>query len=158
MITSGKLRPYLTAIFLLFGCSGPELESEIDLPPGIRGNQFKVYSKKEEKEILSELEARGIPFDVDESGYVHYLMQNHAEVLGIKREASFGPGIDPGFRDSIPLLSDTVKNKYTSELTTQNIPFDIRSKDGVEFLYWSHRYSREVDLIRQKINLEILQE
>lgn len=138
-----------TVIFImLLGCSKTEL------PPGPRGDGFILGDRDKQAQVIRVLEDRSIPYKINSRGFVIYMLENEAEVLGIIREIEFSGRLNPNHFESEILFSKEIKSIYVKEFKKSSIPYHIDVMAGDEYIYWSQIYGPKVDRIRQKINLE----
>ena len=131
------------------GCTEP------DGIVGARAGGFKNADGDKKAKIVSLMEKKGIQYIVDIDGYIIYLLKNQAEVLGIERSVTDGKILDPNVIESEVLIIVGAREKYESEFSKRNIPYKIAEYYGMEHISWSQQYAMEVDLIRQKVNIEL---
>ena len=104
------------------------------------------------------LRDKNIPYEINSKGFIVYLLRNQAEVLGIIRDVKYNGVLSDNIFESEIMRSDNQKNKYISAFTENNIPYMLEPLFGELYLHWPQTYGPEVDIIVQKINIELRQE
>ena len=137
---------------VLSGCSNDSL------PPGDRAGGVMFSDSVLREKMLSAFEENNIPVEIDQRGFVNFLLKDQSKVLGIIRDIKFGGDLNSNYYESVVVHSEKVKNKYVFEFEKQKIPFDIIKYDGEDQISWSQKYGPEVDKIQQKINMEFRRE
>lgn len=128
--------------------------TDVELPAGIRGEPFKILDVERHYELSSELDRLNVPFEVDFKGFIHYLQEDEAEILGLKRRLEFGSKLDPNIIESMLLPNIAALNQYSAELSQKKIPHETISRDdGWYEITWSQIYGPHVDQIREATGL-----
>ena len=144
-----KYITFLLLLSLMVGCSGEKL------PAGDRAGGVKFSNPTEREKILVEFRNEKIPFEIDERGFVNFMLRDQARVLGIIRTAKFGKKLNPNYFESLIVHSIEAKNKYITELNINSIPYRIDSYEGSTHIFWEQTYGPQVDQIQQKVNTEL---
>lgn len=129
--------------------------SDENLPAGDRAGGVKFSDATEREKILTEFRNEKIPYELNERGFVNYLIKDQARILGIIRTVKFGEKLDPNYFESLVVHSIDAKNKYVVELNNNGIPYTIDYYDGVMHIFWAQTYGPLVDQIQQKVNMEL---
>lgn len=129
----------------MFSCS------DTDFPPGRRGQPIDLGDISQNKKLYSELEKRNIPFILDEKGFVHYLMDNQAEVFGIVRRIKYGEVLKKEVFETQVIPNDKILRLYEGQFRKAGINYKIITRNGWKEISWSQIDGEKVDLIRENI-------
>lgn len=120
------------------------------------GEPFKLSDQKSQNAVINELKKEGIPFQVDDRGFVNYLLTDQAKVDGIQRTILYGPSLDQNHFESIVLVNDYERKKYEKGFSESGIPYSIVTYQGQALIEYSQSYGPKVDLIKQQLDIEIM--
>ena len=134
----------------MFGCADSEL------PAGKLGGGFKLTDLEKHKEAIAALEEREIPYELDERGMALYMLRNQADVHGILRKIHHGEELKGNVWESAVLVDELTREKYEDAFSHAEIPYSISEHEGVTLIEWSQIYGPRVDVIRQKLDGEIM--
>lgn len=145
------MKNVLIAYLFLFlvGCSSE------GLPPGDRAGGIKFSKESEREKVISMFEEKEIPYEFDDRGFVNYLLKDQAQVLGIVRNVKYGERLSPTYFESEILPNEDIKKLYIEEFKKASIPYQLDTHSGDQHIFWRQTYGPQVDLIRQKINMEV---
>lgn len=138
---------FLVAIIL--GCA-----PDGDTPAGCRGEPFILNDPQKQAKILKQLDEDGVPYWQDNEEYIHYLLNDHAKVLGMRREVEYGKELKPEVYESRILFSDLQREEYERRFIEKGIPYKIGQHAGKDFIEWGQVYGPQVDKIIQNIAFE----
>jgi len=146
------MKKYLYSLLALclFGCTDNEL------PAGARAGGFKLADANQQNEVLAVMNDADIPFIIDKRGFVVYLLRDQSAVHGILRTVQHGENLDPTYWESAVLVDQLTRDKYEAAFRDAEIPYDITENEGVIQINWSQTYGPQVDVIRQKLDEEIM--
>lgn len=141
---------YILLFVFLLSCS-----RDPGLPAGDRAEGVKLFSSVEQDKLVAIFQSQKIPFEIDEHGFINYMLKDQAKVLGIIREVRHGKELNPKHYESIAIQTEREKEHYIAEFKKNSIPFNIEHYQGVVHLFWSQKYGPEVDQIQQRVNTEL---
>ena len=152
MIKFASTKLILTAVLLVsFSACSNE-----GLPSGHRGESFKLANLDQQRNVLNIMAKESIPYKVDERGFVHYLLDDQAEVHGIMRGAKYGEKLSNKIVESKIFIDTSFIDAYKNALDDKKIPYSIRQERGHTALEWVQLYGPEVDIIIESVDKMVL--
>lgn len=156
------MRYLIFLVYLLLFSVGCK-EKESDLTSGLSAYGFKMANLSERSDVLKKMEEESIPYKINERGFITYRLINQAAVLGIVRDVAHKGKIDRNYLESIDIANDEIMDRYIYEFNVNNIPYStnedfVNLNTSARMIFWSQSYGKKVDLIRQKINLQLAKE
>jgi hypothetical protein len=140
----------LLALAVLAACS------TADLPAGKRGAPFLLTDTGSHEFVLRELEREGVPYKLDDRGFVQYLLKDQSKVHGIERRAIYGEELRQDIWESAILVDDLTRAAYEQAFASAGIPYRITSRGGVTEIEWNQLHGPEVDVLRQRVDFSIM--
>jgi hypothetical protein len=134
------------------GCSNDEL------PAGNIAEGFLLADPDQHKAVLNIMRDKGIPYEENDRGYIVYLLKDQAKVHGIERIVLYGRDLNETIFETASLVNDDTRQKYEAAFREKNIPYRISSDNGITHIIWSQKYGPRVDVIRQKVDDQIVNE
>ena len=144
-----KLITIFLAAFILFSCA-----EESELPAGLNAGGFKIGDTQKQKEVLSRMSSKKIPYKINERGFVIYKQKDKAAVLGLLRTIEYGEELSNRIRESAVVMNDTHRKLFVSKFEKQGIPYKLESHNGTENITWLQTYGPRVDVIIQEVGFE----
>lgn len=68
---------------------------------------------------------------------IRYLLENEAEVLGIKRKIEYGESLDENQWEAMILATDIAREKYEEAFKENGIPYFVLERAEVVQINWS---------------------
>jgi len=144
-----KLLTSLLVLVLLLSCS-----REQELPAGLRAGGFKLADAAKQEMVLKRMAESAIPYKIDERGIIIYMQKDVAKVLGLKREAQYGPELSNRVTESTVVMGKIHRELLESKFEQRGIPYNLRSHNGTENITWLQLYGPKVDVIIQEVGFE----
>ena len=132
--------------------------SNNELPAGHHADGFSLANLDHQKQVLETMEAQNIPYIINDRGFIVYLLKNQAQVHKIKRQVQHGKSLHTEIWESHILANDYVRNKYAAAFKENSIPFHITNKNGITQINWSQIHADKVDMLRQQLDIEIMED
>ena len=146
----------LSIVFIALCLSACHEQEKDDLPAGYRGQAFNFGDKNLQNTIINQMYKNGIPYFVDERGFVQYLLEDQAEVQSIIRTVRYGDNLSY-WVEEIKIIGDkTTVQRYTEALDDSQIPYRIRETEGDIVIVWAQVYGPAVDIIFENIDRKVL--
>ena len=147
-------------LFLVICCftSSCDYRNQHRLPSGPRAEGFQLSDKSKNAEVLKIMKERGIPYTINSRGLTIYMLNDFAKVEGIIRDVRFDGKLSNSVIESEAIFHKDVKKKLISSLKKAGVPYSLGKNNGVEFVYWMQVYGPKVDIIRQKIKIDMSKE
>lgn len=126
------------------------------LPPGHRGEPFKLADSALQEKVIARMKKEGIPYVRDDSDFVHYLLKNQAEVKSIIRFAKYGDELIQSIVESKIIIDQNMVRKYSEAFENRGIPYNV-VRDRTHYLIeWSQIHGPQVDTLIEGVDREVM--